>query len=238
MLDLQCDVFETKMIKTLWLILIPFFGFAQNSENLFPVFNAPLATKISFGEVLNKIRKTKNDAPNYYGDEVDYYYLILLKRGENERIIKLEEFTLDPDCSSLLKQKINAHIQSIRSLELGEKVPEISLLNFKLSSFHPQPSQILLLFYSPSCFHCTELIVDLLPFASKLELSVIAIQVDEETNPWIFPDHWVQIKATEKIRRDYGVYSTPTLFLINSTSHKITGIPENMEQLKSMKPLF
>ena len=131
MLDLQCDVFETKMIKVLWLILLPFCGFAQNSENLFPVYNAPSATKISFEEVINQIRKIKNDAPNYYGDEVDYYYLILLKRGQNERILKLEEFSLDPDCSAKLKPKINAHIQSIRSLELGEKVPEISLHNFK-----------------------------------------------------------------------------------------------------------
>jgi thioredoxin-related protein len=71
-----------------------------------------------------------------------------------------------------------------------------------------------------------------------MALSVIAIQVDEETNPWIFPDHWVQIKATEKMRRDYGVYSTPTLFLINSTSHQITSIPENMSQLKSMEHMM
>jgi len=231
-------VFETKMIKILWLILLPFSGFAQNPANLLPVFKAPLAAKISFQEVLTHIRKIKNDAPEYYGDEVDYYYLILLKRGQNERILKLEEFSLDLDCLAQLKNKINAHIQSIRSLEVGEKVPEISLPNFKLSSFHPQPSQILLLFYSPSCFHCTELIIDLLPFTSKMDLSVIAIQVDKETNPWIFPDHWVQIKATEKMRRDYGVYSTPTLFLINSTSHQITGIPENMNQLKSMEHLM
>jgi thioredoxin-related protein len=40
------------------------------------------------------------------------------------------------------------------------------------------------------------------------------------------------------MRRDYGVYSTPTLFLINSTSHEITGLPENMNQLKSMEHLM
>ena len=47
-----------------------------------------------------------------------------------------------------------------------------------------------------------------------------------------------EIKATEKIREAYGVFSTPSLYLMNNESRKISGLPENMEQLKGLEPLF
>jgi hypothetical protein len=94
------------------------------------------------------------------------------------------------------------------------------------------------LFYSPSCFHYTELLIDLISHIKSKKLSIIALQIDNDTNPWVFPSDWIQIKATEKIRQAYGVFSTPSLYLMNNESRKICGLPENMEQLKSMKPMF
>ena len=188
--------------------------------------------------VISRIRETRLNDPIHYGDVLDFYYPKIAATGKNEWIEKLAEFSLDPDCPAKFKQKINAQIESIRTLQIGELAPDFIVDKFQLSHFNPGTKQILIFFYSPSCFHCTELLIDLIPFVKSKKLSVIALQIDKDTNPWIFPNNWIPIRATEKIRQAYGVFSTPSLFLIDAKSHKISGLPENLEQLKSMQPLF
>jgi thioredoxin-related protein len=158
--------------------------------------------------------------------------------GKNNWIEKLEEFSLDPACTAKMRDKINAQIERIRTLQIGEKAPNIITQNFNLHQYKSEINSLLLLFYSPSCFHCTELLVDLIPYSEKVKLRVIAIQVDEEMNPWTFPAHWKTIKANEKVRKEYGVFSTPSLFLILRNNMRISAIPENMSEIKKSEHLF
>jgi thioredoxin-related protein len=78
----------------------------------------------------------------------------------------------------------------------------------------------------------------LIPYSENSKLPVIAIQIDEEMNPWTFPSHWKMIKADEKVRKEYGVFSTPSLFLIQRKSRQISAIPENLTELKEFEHLF
>jgi hypothetical protein len=71
-----------------------------------------------------------------------------------------------------------------------------------------------------------------------VKLPVIAIQIDEEMNPWTFPTHWKTIKANEKVRKEYGIFSTPSLFLIQMKSLEISAIPENLTEIKEFEHLF
>jgi len=57
-------------------------------------------------------------------------------------------------------------------------------------------------------------------------------------NPWSFPDNWIHIKADAKIRKDYGVFSTPSLYLVNTKSKTISAIPENLSEIKELEHLF
>jgi thioredoxin-related protein len=222
----------------LWLIFLSYTGFCQNKAAVFPDYKQYNQKKLSIEMVIYRIRETRRSDSLHYGDALDFYYPKIAATGKNEWVEKLAEFSLDPDCPAKFKQKINAHIESIRTLQIGELSPDFKVDKFQLSHFHPGTKQILILFYSPSCFHCTELLIDLIPYVKSQKLSVIALQIDNDTNPWVFPNDWILIKATEKIRKDYGVFSTPSLYIIETKSHKISGLPENMEQLKSMKPLF
>jgi thioredoxin-related protein len=222
----------------IWLILLSYTGFCQGKSEVFPDFKQSNQKKLSIEMVISRIRETRHSDPKHYGDVLDFYYPKIAATGKNEWVERLAEFSLDPDCPSKYKQKINAHIESIRTLQIGETAPDFIVDRFQLGHFHPETKQILILFYSPSCFHCTELLINLIPHNKSKKLSVIALQIDNDTNPWVFPSDWVQIKATEKIRQAYGVFSTPSLFLIETESRKISGLPENMEQLKSMEPLF
>ena len=220
------------------LLFLSFSLFAQYSVVVFPVYGQPQAKRIPIEQVLIHIRELKTKSSITYGEAVDFYYKKIASTGKNQWIEKLEEFSLDPDCPAKSRIKINEQIQSIRTLQIGEKAPEIQVKDFLLSQYFSNKHTILLVFYSPSCFHCTELLVDLIPYAEKIKLPVIAIQIDDELNPWTFPTHWKTIKANKKILKDYGVFSTPSLFLIQKNSLRINAIPENLTEIKEFEHLF
>ncbi|UAJ14632.1 TlpA family protein disulfide reductase [Aquirufa lenticrescens] len=220
------------------LLFLSFSLFAQRPAVIFPVYDQPKAKRISIIQVVIHIRELKTKSFIKYGEAVDFYYKKIASTGKNQWIEKLEEFSLDPDCPANSRAKINEQIHHIRMLQIGEKVPEIRLKDFLLSQYFSEKPTILLVFYSPSCFHCTELLVDLIPYSEKIKLPVIAIQIDEEMNPWTFPTHWKTIKANEKLRKEYGVFSTPSLFLIQRNSLRISAIPENMTEIKEFEHLF
>jgi thioredoxin-related protein len=212
--------------------------YAQQSAETFPVFGDQQEKHISIEKVITHIRELKIQSSIRYGEAVDYYYLKIVSAGKNQWIEKLEEFSLDPDCPAKFRGKINAQIEKIRTLQVGENAPEIDSKEFHLKDYKSTKKHVLLLFYSPSCFHCTELLIDLIPYSIKNKLPVIALQIDEEMNPWSFPDNWTPIKADAKIRKDYGVFSTPSLFLVDTKSKNISAIPENLTELKESEHLF
>lgn len=224
-------------MKYLFLFL-SFSLLAQNHVRVLPVYGQPQTKRISIEQVVLHIRDLKAKSTSKYGEAVDYYYKKIASAGKLQWIEKLEEFSLDPDCPAKLKSKINEQIHRIRTLQTGEKVPDIQVEEFLLSQYILDKPVVLLLFYSPSCFHCTELLVDLIPYSEKKQLPVIAIQIDQDTNPWTFPTHWKTIKADEKVRKEYGVFSTPSLFLIQGNSMRISGMPENLTEIKEFEHLF
>lgn len=205
---------------------------------MFPVFDNNKAHYISLENALNRIRELKSISPIKYGEAVDYYFIKFIQRGKNNLIKKLEEFSLDPSCPAKNKVKINELIQRTQTVQIGEKAPDFIVEDFRLSNFKTEKSSILLLFYSPSCFHCTELLIDLIPYSEKENLPVLALQIDEEINPFVFPKNWKSVKANAEIRKIYGVISTPSLFLLNSKSRRISAIPENLSEIMKSEHLF
>lgn len=225
-------------MKYILFFFLSFSLFAQKSSELFPVYGNPKAKFISIDKVLLHIRELKSKSINNYGEALDFYYRKIASAGKNNWIEKLEEFSMDPACPAKLKNQINAQIERIRTLQIGERAPEIDMTDFRLSDFKSEKPSLLLLFYSPSCFHCTELLIDLIPYSEKKALPVIALQIDEDMNPWTFPKSWHSFKVNEITRKNYGVISTPTLYLIDTKSKVIRGIPENLNQLKDLAYLF
>jgi len=220
------------------LLFISFYVFAQEPVDLFTVYGQPQARRISIEKVILHIRELKTQSSTKYGDAVDFYFKKIISSGKNQWIEKLEEFSLDPECTAKNKVKISEIIQRLRTLQIGEKAPNIITQNFNLYQYKSEINSLLLVFYSPSCFHCTELLVDLIPYSEKVKLPVIAIQIDEELNHWSFPPNWKSIKANEKMRKEYGILSTPSLFLIQGNSMRISAIPENMSEIKKSEHLF
>ena len=218
--------------------LLSFSVFAQQPVDIFPVFAQTQSRYISIERVILHIRELKTQSSIKYGEAVDFYYRKIVSLGKNQWLKKLEEFSLDPNCPAKNRTKINEYIQRIRSLQIGERAPDILVGDFRLSNFKSEKSSILILFYSPSCFHCTELLIDLIPYSVKKDLPVIALQIDDDINPFVFPENWKSVKANAEIRKIYGVISTPSLFLLNSKSRRISAIPENLSEIEKSEHLF
>jgi thioredoxin-related protein len=212
--------------------------FAQQPSEVIPVYSQPQSRPISIDRVILHIRELKTQSSIKYGEAVDFYFRKIVSSGKNQWLEKLEEFSQDPHCPAKNRTKINEYILRMRSLQIGEKAPDIIVGDFRLSNFKSKKSSILLLFYSPSCFHCTELLIDLIPYSVKKNLPVIALQIDEEMNPFVFPENWKSVKANAEIQKIYGVISTPTLFLLNSKSRRISAIPENLSEIKKSEHIF
>ncbi len=212
--------------------------FAQQPIEVFPVYSQPKSRLISINNIILHIRELKRQSSVKYGEAVDFYFREIVSSGKNQWLEKLEEFSQDPQCPATNRIKINEYILRLRSLQIGEIAPDFVVGNFRLSNFKSEKSSILILFYSPSCFHCTELLIELIPYSIKKNLTVIALQIDEDMNPFVFPENWKSIKADAEIRKTYGVISTPTLFLLNSKSRRISAIPENLSEIKKSEHLF
>lgn len=218
--------------------LLSFSLFAQQPAEVFAVYGKPNSKRISIEKVILHIRELKSQSSGKYGEAVDFYYFKIAATGKNKWLEKLEEFSLDPYCPAKNRIKINETIQRIRTLQIGEKAPNIITENFNLHHYKSNSNSLILLFYSPTCFHCTELLVDLIPYSEKKQLTIIALQIDEEMNPFVFPKNWKSMKANADIRRIYGVISTPSLFLLNSKSLQIIALPENLSEIKKSEYLF
>lgn len=227
-----------KAMKYMLLLLLPLSIYAQTKVDKLPVFDQPSAKYISIEEIINHIRELKELSPIQYGNAVDFYFQKIAKSGKNEWMEKLGEFSLDQNCPAKNRIKINDFILRMQSLQIGEKAPNIIIGDFKLSNYKTKKSSVLILFFSPSCFHCTELLIDLIPYSIKKNLPVIALQIDEDMNPFVFPENWKSVKANAEIRKIYGVISTPSLFLLNSKTKKISAIPENLSEIKESEFLF
>ena len=212
--------------------------FAQQPIEVFPVYSQPKSRLISIDNIILHIRELKRQSSVKYGEAVDFYFREIVSSGKNQWLEKLEEFSQDPQCPAINRIKINEYILRLRSLQIGEIAPDFVVGDFRLSNFKSEKSSILILFYSPSCFHCTELLIELIPYSIKKNLTVIALQIDEDMNPFVFPENWKSIKADAEIRKTYGVISTPTLFLLNSKSRRISAIPENLSEIKKSEHLF
>lgn len=227
-----------RAIKYLLLLLLSLPILAQTKVEKLPVFDKPSANYISIEEVINHIRELKKLSLIQYGNAVDFYYQKIARTGKNEWMERLGEFSLDPDCPAKNRIKLNEYLLRMRSLQIGEIAPDIIVGDFKLSNFKTKKSSLLILFFSPSCFHCTELLIDLIPYSIRKNLPVIALQIDEDMNPFVFPENWKSVKANAEIQKIYGVISTPSLLILKSKTRRIRAIPENLSEIKKSEHLF
>jgi hypothetical protein len=195
------------------------------------------------------IEKSKKGSPEVYGWMVDYFYNGFESFGINKGIEMLQPYLDDPRCLTAKKTAITKRLEGIKTLIPGSVAPDFllsdSMGNFTtFSSFHNKAYK-LVLFWSASCSHCTDLVKKLYPLfleEGKEQMDVFAVSVDEspgEIQSWnnaIAALHgWKHSRPdggiNSKEAKAYFILSTPFMILVDGGTNKIVALPEKAETL-------
>ncbi|MFZ1290932.1 MAG: redoxin domain-containing protein [Melioribacteraceae bacterium] len=160
----------------------------------------------------------------------------------------LENYVIKDDLclDEQTENSIQKRIDQSKLLAIGTKVPNFILNDEngnEINLSQIESEKILLVFYSSQCPHCQELLPQLNELAkSKKEkdLQVLAISFDTTKTDWL---HFIKNNKLQnlinlsdlngwnsKIAKNYFIYATPTMFLIDS-GRKILGKPIMYKEL-------
>jgi thiol-disulfide isomerase/thioredoxin len=146
-----------------------------------------------------------------------------------------------PEESSSLQDRLN----TIKKLAPGNQAPNIVGVDITGKSIHLneiQSKYTLVVFWASWCPHCTEILPELHDFylENLSQLKVLSVSIDTsqiELNTFLstFSPKWQTMAAFKgwdaKTAIDYGIHSTPTMFLLDENK-KIIGNIDTMRELK------
>ena len=197
------------------------------------------------------ITKAKQGHPKVYGWMVDYFYNGFESYGINSGIEMLQQYLNDPRCLTAKRTAILKRLEGISTLVPGALAPDFLIgdSSGNYANFHSLHNKKykLVLFWSASCSHCTELVTSLNKWYHEKgsgETDIVAISVDEtpeEIQTWknaILPlKDWIHSRpdggVNSKEAKAYFILSTPFMILVESNSNKILALPRAAEELFS-----
>ncbi len=149
------------------------------------------------------------------------------------------------------KQKDTQGLQGLKTLTVGMLAPDFTSKDDNGNTIHFYDYKTncrykLVLFWSADCNYCKHLVSKLYPWYEQIKdknlLDVLAISVDEtrtEIPKW--EQAKAQLPAWRHIRvgggmngqevRDFFVYITPEMVLVDSQTNKIVALPKTVKQL-------
>jgi peroxiredoxin len=145
-----------------------------------------------------------------------------------------------------LPSSIQQRIDQSKSFLVGVKVPQIIIPDSNGNEIDLKDinsENTLILFYASWCPHCQRLlpgINDLYINQKEMKLKIFAISMDTNKSDWLNyirknNYNWINVSDLKggygKAVRDYKIYATPAMFLVNDKKELIA-IPANIESLK------
>lgn len=197
---------------------------------------------------------SKYGHPTVRGWIVDYLYDGFLASGMDSSIPMLAPMIKDLGSYSRRSVEIFRKTMAMGRVAIGLKVPDFIVpaegqTPIPLSSLLSQRQRTLLLFWSVTCPHCTQLVDSLVPYSQdpKLQerLQVIAISIDRSDADAVIWGHarqksgnWTHAICREGVNSDqarlFGVLATPMMFLLAGKEGIIEAMPDSFTQLKQI----
>jgi thioredoxin-related protein len=228
----------------------------DNYVNLYGELATSITLRDSLFTIAGKtaIEKARTGNPQIYGWMVDYFFKGYESFNIESGIKMLQPYLDDPHCLTSKRKEIIKRLKGIETLMPGTQAPNMMLNDndnnpFELYSFKTEKKYILLLFWSAECSHCRETVDNLymwyLQEEMKQKVDIVAISVDEtalEIKSWQdkikeLPE-WSHLNVPEGIRskvaNDFYILSVPVMILVDSKTHEIISMPENVDQLVTM----
>ena len=204
--------------------------------------------EIAFIRAVDVIMKASNKNKKVYEFILDYliggfekfeFNKVLNYIADNS---KLEELCTNTDEKTTLETKI----ESYKKFAIGKTVPDIVINDIngkqiKLSDINTDYT--LILFWASWCPHCEEIIPGIKEIydAQKIKkFEVLAVSIDDNKENWVkavnkLNPKWIncaELKGWDgKIVKDFCIYATPTLYLVDK-NRKIISKPMSLDELK------
>ena len=153
-----------------------------------------------------------------------------------------DDLCLDEKLPSSIQQRID---QS-KSFLVGVKVPHLIMPDStgkEIDLKDINSKNTLILFYASWCPHCQKLLPDINDLyinQKEMKLKIFAVSLDTNKSDWLNyirknNYNWINVSDLKgghgKTVRDYKIYATPSMFLVNNKKELIT-IPANIDDLK------
>lgn len=153
-----------------------------------------------------------------------------------------DDLCLDEQTENSIENRIN---QS-KLLKVGTDAPNIILPDTagnEINVSKIEKEKVLLLFYASWCPHCKEMLPEIYElYKQRNDLEVVAISLDETKEEWtsfITNNNldWINISDLKgwgsQAAKDYYIYATPTMFLLDDNMH-IIAKPINYNELTNI----
>lgn len=169
-------------------------------------------------------------------------------------LVHIADNHLSGECETDNEKILQERLIAYQEMSVGKLVKNIHLLNEKdeaVSLSDIQNEYTLIIFWATWCPHCNKLISNLSDWykneAEQYDIEVFAVSIDTSKADWeeivyINDLNWINTiepKGWEgKVSRQYNIYATPTMFLINR-KREIIAKPLTMREFqKVLKDLF
>lgn len=207
-----------------------------------------------FQEVGQKqVEMAKKVNPFVYGWMTDFFYNGFMQLGIYDGIFLLDAYYQDTNCKTQKRIELEKRYATMVHLNAGSKSPNLYYANRSGESKHnfldddlSDPYQVVL-FWTADCTHCQQLVNEWYPAyheeRAKHPYSVYAVSLDftdTELNIYkqyvsFLPD-WKHIPTDQGINSqeamDWGVVSTPTIFVIDPKTKQIVNMPRGFDELQ------
>ncbi len=206
--------------------------------------------EVAFIRAVDHIMKIANKNKKVYEFVLDYL-ITGFERFEFEKVRNyiadnstLEELCQNEESKTVLETKI----ESYKKFSIGKKVPDIAIKDMdgkevRLSDIKSE--FVLIIFWASWCPHCEVIMPDIKKIydAQKVKkFEVLSISVDDNKDNWLksvnkLQPKWInccELKGWDgKTVKDYCVYATPTLYLVDK-SLTIVSKPMSIEDLNKV----
>lgn len=241
------------------------FDFTEERLALTPFVEAKLAAYLSsVPQIADTINAVTDELLNRMANARELYKLTvdwLVKTQENVKvnfgddcfIYVVEKYYLNNRADWINDSTRNSYLQKLSLLSrnvIGAQAPDFELKNLQdvnvaLNTIYPKHQYTLLMFWSPTCNHCTDELpkLDSAVASLKRDIQVVGIDAHHEGAEWKkwIADHkllanWIHLNDPDKRSgyvSDYSVYTTPVLYLLDRKG-KIIGKRITHDNLKEM----
>lgn len=179
----------------------------------------------------------------YAHDETANYLWERIYRLSLDKVIQhIDMNYLSQQCDASGDIKLQTRLEAYQRLAIGVLAPQFSwIVNEKEEHLTDiQSEKTVLIFWATWCGHCKETLPTIKKFLSdKQGVKTIAIALDDNETEWKneivkYPE-WINIQAKEKwenkIVRDYAIYATPTIYILDEDK-KIIEKAKNLLELQ------